>query len=177
MASGAAKRYAQAVFNLARERGTLDPWLDDLAALNDLMSDPRAAEFLSSPTVAEPDKLKLVDTALVAGQPEARNLAHLLIQRQRIGIIPEMAQLFGEAVLRERGIVIAQVTTAEPLGQSEQEMVRRQLSRLVGQNVQLRLNTDPSIIGGVIARVGDRLIDGSVINQLRRLRARLVATA
>jgi F-type H+-transporting ATPase subunit delta len=177
MASGAAKRYAQAVFSLAKERGTLDRWLDDLAALNDLVSDPQAAEVLASPAVPEAEKLKLVDRVLAQAQPEARNLAHLLIQRQRVSIIPELAQIYGAAVLEERGIVIAEVTTAEPLGPQEQEMVRTQLSRMVGKSVQLRLNTDPSIIGGVIARVGDRLIDGSVINQLRRLRARLAATA
>ena len=177
MASSAAKRYAQAVFGLAKERGTLDRWLDDLAALNDLVSDQRAAEVLASPAVSETEKLGLVDRVLAGAQPEARNLAHLLIQRQRIAIIPELAQRYGAAVLEERGIVIAEVTTAEPLGPQEQEMVRTQLSRMVGKTVQLRLNTDPSIIGGVIARVGDRLIDGSVINQLRRLRARLAATA
>jgi F-type H+-transporting ATPase subunit delta len=175
MASGAAKRYAQAVFGLAKERGTLDRWLDDLAALNDLVSDPRAAEVLASPAVPEAEKLNLVDRVLAGAQPEARNLAHLLIQRRRISIVPELAQRYGAAVLEERGIVIAEVTTAEPLGPQEQEMVRTQLSRMVGKSVQLRLNTDPSIIGGVIARVGDRLIDGSVINQLRRLRARLAA--
>ncbi|HEY7030970.1 MAG TPA: F0F1 ATP synthase subunit delta [Thermomicrobiales bacterium] len=177
MASGAAKRYAQAVFGLAKERGTIDRWLDDLALLNDLMGDPRAAEALSSPAVPEAQKLGLVDRVLASAQPEARNLAHLLIQRQRVSIIPDLAQLYGAAVMEERGIVIAEVTTAEPLGPTEQEMVRAQLSKLVGKSVQLRLNTDPAIIGGVIARVGDRLIDGSVINQLRRLRARLAATA
>ena len=177
MASGAAKRYAQAVFSLAKERGTLDRWLDDLAALNDLVSDTRAAEILASPAVPEAEKLNVVDRVLDEAQPEARNLAHLLIQRRRVEIIPELAQRFGAAVLQERGIVIAEVTTAEELGPAEQEMVRTQLSRIVGKSVQLRLNTDPSIIGGVVARVGDRLIDGSVINQLRRLRARLAAAA
>jgi F-type H+-transporting ATPase subunit delta len=177
MASGAAKRYAQAVFSLAKERGTIDRWLDDLARLNDLMGEPRAVEYLMSPAVDEADKIKLVDSVLANAQPEARNLAHLLIERQRVLIIPDLAQLYGAAVLEERGIAIAEVTTAEPLGQREQEMVRAQLSKLVGKSVQLRTNVDPSIIGGVIARVGDQLIDGSVINQLRRLRARLAATA
>ena len=177
MASGAAKRYAGAVFSLAKERGTLDRWLDDLAALNDLMSDPTAAELLASPAVPEAQKLQLVDRVLVRAQPEARNLAHLLVQRNRVAVIPDLAQLYGASVLEERGIVIAEVTTAEPLGPTEQEMVRVQLSKMVGKSVQLRTNVDPSIIGGVIARVGDRLIDGSVLNQLRRLRTRLAATA
>jgi len=177
MASGAAKRYAQAVFSLAKESGTLDRWLEDLAILNDLVNDPRAGQYLTSPAISEPNKLEMVDRVLAGSQQEARNLAHLLIQRGRVDIIPDLAQYYGAAVLQERGIVIADVTTAEPLGQSEQQMVQRQLSRMVGKNVQLRLTTDPSIIGGVIARVGDQLIDGSVTNQLRRLRARLATTA
>jgi len=177
MASGAAKRYAQAVFSLAKENGTLDRWLEDLAALNDLVSDPQAGQMLTSPAVSEGDKLKLVDTVLASSQQEARNLAHLLIQRGRVDAIPDIAQIFGAAVLEERGIVIAEVTTAEPLGQAEQAMVQRQLSRMVGKSVQLRMATDPDIIGGVVARVGDQLIDGSVLNQLRRLRTRLAARA
>lgn len=177
MASGAAKRYAQAVFSLAKEQGTLDRWLEDLAALNDVVSDPRAGHMLTSPAVDEGDKLKLVDEVLASSQKEARNLAHLLIQRGRIAAIPDIAQIYGAAVLQERGIVIAEVTTAEPLGQAEQVMVQRQLSRMIGKSVQLRLETDPDIIGGVVARVGDQLIDGSVLNQLRRLRTRLAARA
>jgi F-type H+-transporting ATPase subunit delta len=177
MASRAAKRYAQAVFELAKERGTLDRWLDDLALLSDLMGDDRAAAYFANPSVSEADKLKLVDGALANAQPEARNLARLLVHRRRMGIIPEIAQLYGAAVLDERGIAIAEVTTADPLGPREQEMVRTQLGRLVGKTVQLRLHTDPSIIGGVVARIGDQLIDGSVVNQLRRLRARLAPTA
>jgi len=177
MASGAAKRYAQAVFSLAKERGTLDRWLDDLAILNDVMGDARAAEYLSSPAVSESDKRKLLDSVLVNAQPEARNLAHMLVERRRISIIPDLAQLYGAAVLEERGIAIAEVTTAEPLGANEQEMVRSHLSRLIGKNVQLRTEVDPTIIGGVIARVGDQLIDGSVLNQLRRLRSRLATSA
>nr|MBA3336978.1 F0F1 ATP synthase subunit delta [Chloroflexia bacterium] len=66
-----------------------------------------------------------------------------------------------------------EVTTAEPLGPEEQEMVKGQLKRLVGKEIELRLKTDPEIIGGIVARIGDQLIDGSVINQLRQLRARL----
>lgn len=177
MASGAAKRYAQAVFSLAKEQGTFDRWLEDLAVLNDLVSDSRASAMLMSPAVSERDKINLVDAVLANSQKEAKNLAHLLIQRGRVATIPDIAQLYGAQVLQARGIVIAEVTTAEPLGTAEQTMVQRQLSRMVGKNVQLRMSTDPEIIGGVIARVGDQMIDGSVINQLRRLRSRLAARA
>ena len=177
MASGAAKRYAQAVLGLAKERGTLDAWYDDLARLDELMRHPRAAQVFGSPDVAAADKLRVVDQVLVNAQPEARNLARILVERDRLDIVPQLFQIYADARLAEQGIAIAEVTTAEPLGMLEQEVVREQLGRLVGKRIELRMHTDPSIIGGIVARVGDRLIDGSVINQLRALRARLARTA
>jgi F-type H+-transporting ATPase subunit delta len=175
MASGAAKRYAQAVFSLAHERGTLDRWQADLAILNEVMADPGAVVYLKNPNVPTADKQALLDNVLASAQPEARNLAQMLIQRQRINIVPDLVRLYNESVLADRGIAIADVTTAEPLGPNEQEIVRTKLNQLIGKEIELRLHTDPAIIGGIVARVGDQLIDGSVINQLRRLRARLMA--
>jgi F-type H+-transporting ATPase subunit delta len=175
MASGAAKRYAQAVFSLAKERGTLDAWQADLARLDQVMADPVVASYLTSPSVAAAEKQRALGTLLADAQVETKNLVQLLIQRQRLDIIPDVVQIFGDMLLNERGIAIAEVTTAEPLGPDQQDVVRARLSRLVGKEIELRARTDPSIIGGIIARVGDQLIDGSVTTQLRRLRARLAA--
>ena len=177
LASGAAKRYAQAVLGLAKEAGTLDAWYEDLGRLDAVMRDPRAAAYFASPNVSAADKRRALDQVLANAQPEARNLVGLLVERDRLDIVPEMFRIYADARLAEQGIAIAEVTTAEPLGMLEQEVVREQLGRLIGKRIELRLHTDPSIIGGVIARVGDRLIDGSVINQLRALRARLGSTA
>ena len=177
MASGAAKRYAQAVLGLAKEQGTLDAWYEVLARLDEVMRDPRAAQFFASPSVAAADKLRVLDRVLATAQPEARNLARLLVERDRLDIVPRMFEIYADARLAEQGVAIAEVTTAEPLGMLEQEVVREQLGRLIGKRIELRLHTDPSIIGGIVARVGDRLIDGSVISRLRRLRARLTAAA
>jgi F-type H+-transporting ATPase subunit delta len=175
MASGAAKRYAQAVFSLAREKGNFDQWQADLARLDALVSDERAAHYLASPNVSEADKQKLLDASLVDNSVEVRNLARLLLQRHRLEIVPDMVEIFQASVLEERGIAIAEVTTAEPLDAEGQRIVRERLSGMVGRTVELRLKTDPAVIGGIVARIGDQLIDGSVINQLRRLRARLAA--
>ena len=177
MASGAAKRYAQAVLELARERGTFDAWHADLARLNELMSDPRAVSFFANPGVPAAQKDEILQQVLANAQPETRNLARLLGERGRLEIVPQLFELYEEGLRAERGIVVAEVTTAEPLGPAEQGLVGNHLARLVGKGVQLRLKVDPDIIGGIVARVGDQLIDGSVINQLRRLRARLAATA
>jgi len=177
MASGAANRYAQAVLSLAKEQNTMAQWRADLALLNDVASDEAATAYLGNPSVRNESKVAFLNAVLDKdnGQQEAKNLVVLLVQRQRLDIIPELNQLFEEAVLAEQGIVMADVTTAEPLTETEQEVVRKQLSKIVGKEVQLRLKVDPNIIGGIVALVGDQLIDGSVVNQLRRLRARLSA--
>jgi F-type H+-transporting ATPase subunit delta len=177
MATGAAKRYAQAVFELAKQSERLDQWEADLARFGELMTDARAAAHFANPNVATAEKQELLDSVLADAQPEVRNLARMLLHRHRLEIMPDLFRLFSEAVLHERGVAIADVTTAEPLAEAEQTTVRAQLSHLVGKDVQLKLRTDPAIIGGIIARVGDQLIDGSVVNQLRRLRARLQAPA
>ena len=175
MASGSAKRYVQAVVELAREGESFETWQRDMHLIGQLVADRQVAAFLANPSVSNETKFKAVDSVLGEASQEARNLAHLLIERRRTGIIPEMVTRFDETVLAERGIVLADVTTAEPLDESGQQTVREQLRRIVGQDVELRLHTDAEIIGGIVARIGDQLIDGSVINQLRRLRARLRA--
>lgn len=173
MATGAAKRYAQAVLSLARESKSLDAWQADLGTLNSLMQDPKAEQFFASPRVSLREKLQLLDSALLSAQPEVRRLARILAERNRLGIVADLYRLYSEARLADQGIAIADVTTAEPLNDAERDVVAAQLKRLIGKDIELRTKTDPAIIGGIIARVGDQLIDGSVISRLRRLRARL----
>ncbi len=175
MASGSAKRYVQAVVELAREGESFDAWQRDLGTLRAVVSDPGVRSFLDNPSVPVRDKIKTVDSVLTEAQPEARNLAHMLIERRRTGIIQDLADLFDEAVLAENGIALVDVTTAEPLDDAGQDLVREHLGRLLGKRIELRLHEDPAIIGGFVARAGDQVIDGSVVNQLRRLRARLAA--
>lgn len=173
MPAGSAKRYVQAVTSLAREQGSFDTWQRDLHALRAVATDASARTFFQSPSIPAAQKKQVVDGVLAGASPEARNLAHMLIDRHRTGIIQELSDLFDEAALAEKGIALVDVTTAEPLDDAGQTLVREQLSRLLGKRVELRLREDPEIIGGFIARSGDQLIDGSVVNQLRRLRAKL----
>ena len=177
MASGAAKRYTDAVFSIAREKDAFDKWQRDLDMLAMLMTDSSAATVLASPKVSESEKLSLLKTALKDGQTEALNLATLLLERGRLAIAPEMADLFRDAALAERGIVVANVTTAVPITGDAEGAIRQRLSTLVGKQVEIRSEVDESLIGGIVARIGDQLIDGSVSNQLRRLRDRLASGA
>ena len=176
MASGAATRYVQAIVEVARESQSFDAWQQDLQLLGAMAEDRAVAAYLQNPSVQSAEKKKAVDIVLKDAQPEARNLAHLLVEGHRTEIIPELVTLFDEAVLAEKGIVMADVTTAEPLDNDAQQAVRERLSSIVGKDVQLRMHTDPEIIGGLVARIGDEVIDGSVQTRLRRLRTRLKAS-
>lgn len=175
MASSAAKRYTQALKEIAQETNSFDAWQRDLGTLTALVSDSEVTTFLSSPGVQDAEKFTAVDAVLTDLQPEARNLLHMLIERRRVALLPEIASLFDEAVLEERGVVLVDVTTADALDDAGKELVRERMKSIVGKDVELRLHTDASIIGGIVARIGDQVIDGSVLSQLRRLRASLNA--
>ena len=176
MASSAAKRYAQAVFSLGKEQGSLDAWADDLAMLSRIVADDQIAIYLTNPSVAAERRIEALETSLgTSVQPEARNLARMLIERNRTTLIPEIREMFDDQLRAERGIVVAQVTTAEPLTDAERNYIREKLETMTGKKVELGLKVDPDIIGGIIIRIGDQVIDGSVRNKLEKMRTRLMA--
>ncbi|MBA3451399.1 MAG: ATP synthase F1 subunit delta, partial [Chloroflexia bacterium] len=144
MASSAAKRYAQAVFSLGQEEGTLDAWGDDLAMLSRVVADERIADYLTNPSVAAERRIEALESSLGANvQPQARNLARMLIERDRTMLIPEIREMFDDRLRAERGIAIANVTTAEPLDDAERALVQQKLETMTGQTIELALKIDP----------------------------------
>ena len=176
MASTVARRYAQAVFEIARDTNSFEAWDRDLSILNAVMSDPVTRGYLDSPKTSEVDKRALLEKALEQAQPEAKRLSGLLLERRRLSTVPDINEQYQALLLKEKGIVIADVTTAVPLDDAGEKMIQKQLSELVGKDVEIRTQVDPAIIGGMVARIGDNLIDGSVSNQLRRLHERLTTS-
>ena len=176
MASSAAKRYAQAVFTLAKDQNTLDVWQNDLALLDNIVRDDHVVSYLTNPTITSDKKVDAVESALNTNvQPQTRNLVKLLIERDRAALIPEIREIFDDEVRTERGVAVAIVTTADPLTEAERDLVREKLESMTGKTVELVLRVDPEIIGGIVIRIGDQVIDGSVRNKLERLRARLIS--
>ena len=104
-----------------------------------------------------------------------RNFVSVLIQNQRGGIIPDVVASYKEELDRSRGVVHAQVTTAIPLKDVEAADVRRRLEQVTRREVVMSTLVDPSIVGGFVARIGDQLIDASVVGRLQALRASLMA--
>lgn len=175
MASRAvAKRYAEAVFDLAQETGTEDNWLEDLQTLAILAEDEQLGEYFANPSVSEEAKEEALEQVLPDDtDAAARNLARILVHRNRFDALPDIERVFRELVLESRGIAIADVTTAVELSDLEQQQISEGLQRLVGRKIEIRPHVDESIIGGLIARVGDQLLDGSVRSQLRSMRMAL----
>ena len=176
--SSVARRYAEAAFGIASDSGALDAWRDDLASIAELAQHSQAGQYLASGRISDADKRTLVQRALADLSSQALNLALILLQRGRMAIAPQILVEYDRLLDEARGIQRAVVTTAIPLGDTEQRAIAAQLQAMTGaREVQIETRVDPEIIGGVVARVGDRLIDGSVRTRLLQLKRTLADAA
>jgi F-type H+-transporting ATPase subunit delta len=172
---GAGRRYAEAAFQLAERDGTVDAWRRDLALTAGLARDRQVARAVDSPAVPFGERRRAVE--LMLGDlvsPQARNLVLLLAKRGRFAILPEVSAEYDGLVRESRGIAAATVTTPAPLSAGELVQVTARVEQLAGSKAELTLATDPTLLGGLTIRIGDRLIDASVKGRLQRLRGRLV---
>lgn len=171
MAAGVGiKRYAQAVFQIALERNELDAWLTELRAIAATMSDPQLLSVLGNPRIRLEQKRQLIDQAVPEVSQLARNLVYLLSARGRLAIIGALAQEYQRLVDAHRGIEHAEVVTAVALEEGDLKRLTSRLSSLLGKEVVVSARVEPDIIGGLIARIGDRLLDGSTRSQLVALK-------
>jgi F-type H+-transporting ATPase subunit delta len=171
-----ARRYAEAVFELAAERDTIDAWSRDLQSIAGFASEADVARVLESGRVPASEKLRLVTAAL---EPHistlAMNLVRLLAARNKLHLAAEIHTAFLERADERSGVAHATVTTAVPLADDERQAIAARLSTLTGKLVDVTPVVDESIIGGVVARIGDQLIDGSTKTKLIALKRRLAA--
>ena len=174
----AARRYAEAAFDIAVRDGAVERWLEHLERAAALGSREEVADFLANPAIPFEDRRQRFETALGGNVPRpVLNLLLLLLRRRRIELVPRVAAEFRRLVNRRAGIVEATATSASPLRPDDVQALRERLERLTGGRVELTLEVDPALLGGVVVRVGDRLIDGSVRGRLERLRSQLAAGA
>jgi F-type H+-transporting ATPase subunit delta len=172
----AARRYAEAAFELATRDDAHDAWSKDLALAAQLLGDERAARIVDNPSLAFADREAVIDKLLDDRvRPQAKSLVHLLGRRGRIDLLPQISSEYDRLLRRSRGIETAVVTSAIPLTKPETEAVRDRVRKMTGAEVELESVIDPSLIGGLTVRVGDQLLDASVRGRLERLREQLVA--
>ncbi len=168
------RRYAQAVFEIALEAGELERWQSDLEKIVQVVSDVDFKAFLENPKIHLDEKEKLLSGQVKGVNPLALNLVLLLVNRSRLDIIGEIADEYQRLWNRHRGIELAEVTTAVPLDKEDEQKLARHLGRIVGKKVEIKADINPGVIGGFIARIGDRLLDGSTRSQLAALKKALV---
>jgi len=177
LAGSVARRYARALFSIGVDRGDFEQLgreLGDLAAL--WSAEPDLRQALENPVFSPTEKRAVLEQLLprVAPSPEAQKFVLLLLERRRIALLPAISRSYRELSDAHTGRVRALVTSAQPLGPAEVDRVRRSLEQRTGKRVILETAVDPSLIGGLVARVGDLVLDGSVRTQLATLRSRLL---
>jgi F-type H+-transporting ATPase subunit delta len=172
--AASARRYAQAVFELALENRELEKWFDDLTLLSDSVSNQEFLDFLSQPRVTSEEKIRVVRDALGDSVgPLALNLMCLLATKNIAHILPGITDQYQELLDAQQGIERAEAVTAIPLDDDEQRRITEMLSALSGRDVRLTTRVDAEILGGMIVRIGDRVMDGSTRSRLRAMRREL----
>jgi F-type H+-transporting ATPase subunit delta len=165
------RRYAQAAFELAKEKDNLDRWVEDLTRAAEILGDPDVLGFLDAPQVTDSVKLGGIGKLLADVDPLVRNTVNLMTVNRDISKFADTFRIFSEMADENRGIARAEVVTAVPLDKARRDQVAASLGKLVGRDeVIITESVDPNIIGGVVAKVGDRLIDGSTRTQLQAMR-------
>ncbi len=169
------RRYAEAIFEIARENNTIDRTLDDVQGIASMFSKRTLAYLLKEPKVPAQRKEKAIRQALASRVlPTSLNLALLVVQRQLVDAMPNIARELAQMVLDYKNQAVAEVTTAAPMDEQQLNRVRQALERNTGKTILMRTKVLPEILGGVIARVGDQVIDGSIRHRLAVLKQQLL---
>lgn len=177
-ATTTARRYAEASFELAQRDKAVDEWAEGLDMAAQLVSDERIRAFLSSPAVPLAERHGLLDRMLKGRAPDSvLKLAKLLAARRSIDRLPAISGEYRRIVNRDRGVVEALVTSASPLSADETEALRTKVGKMTDRTVDLRVQVDDALIGGLTVRIGDTLYDASVRGRLERLREQLLSGA
>ena len=173
----AGRRYAAAVLEIAREEGNLDAWAEAVEGLDALTTAPAAVAALQADGMTDERFQVIVRRVVPGATPKQVNLFRLLRRKSRLALGPSIASFFRELVDEERGVARATVTTAVDLDAERRAALERRLGEQTGRRVSVETRVDPAIIGGLVVRIGDRLLDGSTRTRLRHLRTQLERAA
>jgi F-type H+-transporting ATPase subunit delta len=174
-----ARRYAKALLELGVEGGNLETLVRDFAGLAEVwQGSAELRNAVENPLVAlAAKKAAAADiAAALSASAVARDALQLLIDRRRARALPYIAEALRELADVRKGVVRAQVITATPLSEPYYARLQAQLERLTGMRVVVERQTDASLIGGVVTRIGDRIFDGSLRSRLQSMREALLPT-
>lgn len=171
--AGMAGRYATALFELADAAGSIDAVKADLDTMTRLIAESADfARVVKSPVFTSDEQVKAV-TAILASlgiSGLSANFVKLVAQNRRLFALPGMISAYGALVAARRGEVSAQVTAAEPLSDTHYAALKEALAAKTGKDVSLDVTVDPSILGGLIVKLGSRMVDASLKTKLNSIR-------
>ena len=171
-ATGLAQRYATAVFELAKDGQKLDRVGQDLSGLVGLMDESADLKrLIESPVISRADQGKaILAIANKAGvEPLTGRFIGLLAEHRRLFALPGITKAYGQMLAAHKGEVAAEVVSAVPLGAEELETLKKSIAAFVGQAVTVETRVDPALLGGVVVRVGSRMLDASLRTKLQQL--------
>lgn len=172
LTSGVAGRYATALFEIAKEGKDIDRVESDIAAVEAaLAGSPDLRDMISSPVFSREDQGRAI--AAIAAKmglgPTVTNTLGLMAANRRLFVLPGVVAQVKALIAAERGEVTAEVTSARPLSDEQTKALKETLKASVGKDVKLDVTVDESLIGGLVVRVGSRMIDTSIRSKLAQL--------
>ena len=177
----AAARYARALLDVViNERGNPEQVEQELASVADTIArHPELQRVLTNPAIPVSGKRGVMKelTSRATVSPVVAKLLVLLADGDRLGLLPELLDVYRERLMDYRQVVRAEVTTAVPLSQDRAAQLEQRLSELTGRRVTLTAKVDPSLIGGIVTRIGSTVYDGSVATHLETMKQRLMEQA
>jgi ATP synthase F1 delta subunit len=177
MADAAALPFAEALYEAALAADRLDAVHRDLAAVRSAVEEsPDLARFLRNPAFPAESKRRVLESLTARGEQLVSNFLNVLLAHGRLDLLVDAAEAFADRYRREQRELAVSLTTAVPIDDAQADSLRQQLESATGQTVTIRRTVDPSIVGGVVLRVRDLLVDASVRRRLEGLRLLLKAS-
>jgi len=171
-----ARRYAGAMFEIGLKQNKLDRTLEDVKEIAQVFANRKLAYLLREPKIPAQRKETAIHRALVGKVlPSSLNLALLVVQRGLTDLMPKIGSELEKLVLNYKNQAIAQVTTATKLDDAQMNLIKQALERRTGKTILVETKVQPEILGGVITRIGDQVIDGSIRYRLSALRQQLLS--
>lgn len=169
-----ARPYANAVFALAREKKSLDNWSAMLGLMATVVSDEGVKNLAANPRVSKDAITDLIKDVCAKGiDDDGLNLVRLLLENQRLQLLPEIAEIFDEYKDEADGRMEAVVTSAYELDGKQIQAIGKALKKKLGRDIDVVTEIDKNLIGGLVIRAGDTVIDGSVTGYLQDLSLQL----
>ena len=174
-----ASRYAQALYELGSEAGNADQVVDDVQRISELyVASDELRSVLDNPILPEAQRVAVLTelTDRLGLTPVVTHTLSLLAQRHRLVLLPFLAWMLRQSADEKAGIVRASVVSAAPLDDASLAQLQGELVRTTGKRVVIHHTVDPTLLGGLVTRIGDRMVDGSLRTQLATLKQTLLAS-